>query len=313
MKLKYSLLVLFITITIIPFSLFGFKLVGLVPVRNERIMITQCLQALAKFTDAIVVLDDCSIDETVEIIEALADECHVEKIIKKEHWYRDEPGDKNMLLQAGRKIGGTHFIVIDADEMLTANFMEDNKLRKMVSQLQSGDSLALCWIQLWRAVDYYRFDDSVWTWNYKSIIFADNKTASYDSEFIHTMPIPSGLQGRKLKLKGYKYGLLHFQFVNWRNLLVKQAWYRCLERIRYIYKSSREINNRYAASKDERSLALEPSKLEWFAGYDFFDSSIFDEPELWREKQVVEWFNQYGKSHFKNLDIWNIDWGAELQ
>jgi len=303
---------IFLLLICISFPLFGFKLVGLVPVRNERVMIAQCLKALSKYTDAIVILDDCSTDETVDIIESLAQDCNVARIIKKDTWHRNEPGDKNKLLDAGRKIGGTHFIVIDADEILTANLLENNLLRNIVSKLQPGDTMSLCWIQLWRSIDHYRFDDSVWTWNYKPIIFADNGTASYNSGFIHTLPIPNGLKGRKFQLKGYKYGLLHFQFVNWRNLLIKQAWYRCLERIRYIHKTDREINNTYAASKDEQNLCLQPSNLEWFTGYEFFDPSIFNESELWREEQIIGWFNQYGKSHFKNLDIWDIDWGAGL-
>ena len=96
------------------------------PVRNERIMITQCLKSLAQYTDAIVVLDDASDDETVAIVESLAQECNVEKIIKKDHWYRDEPGDKNKLLAAGRAIGGTQFVLIDADDMFTVNCMKNN-------------------------------------------------------------------------------------------------------------------------------------------------------------------------------------------
>lgn len=306
--MKLGRFFLFILIITIPCPLFGFKFVGLVPVRNEQNIIAQCLKALSKYTDAIVVLDDFSSDKTVAIIESLAEECHIERIIKKNAWHRNEPGDKNKLLQAGREIGGTHFIVIDADEMLTSNFLKNNMLRTIVSQLQPGDTLALCWIQLWRSINYYRFDNSVWTWNYKTIVFADMPGALYYSGFIHTAPIPHGLRGKKIQLKGYKYGLLHFQFVNWRNLLIKQAWYRCLERIRYMYKSSQEINAVYASSKDEQNIHRETSNSDWFSGYDFFDSSVFDRPELWRELQIIEWFEKYGKNHFRDLDIWDLDW-----
>ena len=172
--------------------------------------------------------------------------------------------------------------------------------------------MSLCWIQLWRNVNKYRFDRSGSTWEYKTIIFADNGIASYNSAFIHALPIPNGLNGKKFQLKGYKYGLLHFQFVNWRNLLIKQAWYRCLERIRYIHKTDHAINYTYAESKNERNLSLHSSRPEWFSGYDFFDSSIFDALELWREKMIIGWFNQYGKNHFKGLDIWDVNWGAGL-
>jgi len=282
------------------------KIVGLVPARNERHLISQCLRALALFTDAIVYLDDASTDETPQIVEALSHECRIERIIRKKEWFRDEPGDRNQLLQAGREIGGTHFIVIDADEMLSSNLLDNACLTEAIRKLQLGDRLALNWIQLWRSIDEYRFDNSVWTWNYKEIIFCDDGHSSYTSEFIHTPRVPEGLTGRSFKLEGYFAGLLHFQFAAWRNLLIKQSWYRCLERIREPNKSIVEINQRYAPSKDETGLALKPSPRNWFYGYPFFDRTVFDLPEEWREEQILGWIDQYGREFFAGLDIWDL-------
>jgi glycosyltransferase involved in cell wall biosynthesis/predicted O-methyltransferase YrrM/Tfp pilus assembly protein PilF len=285
------------------------KIVALVPARNEGPRIAFCLRALARYADAIVYLDDCSDDETVAMVESLAGECRVEKILRKTQWHRDEPGDRNALLQAGRAIGGTHFIVLDADEAFTANCSTNQFLRQLILALQPGDSVALNWIQLWRGVDQYRFDKSVWTWNSKAVIFADDGRCSYSSEFIHTPRVPDDLSGRCFSLPGYAHGLLHFQFVNWRNLLVKQAWYRCLEHIREPEKPVQEINRRYAPSKDETGLGLKAAPGEWLAGYPFFDLSIVSELETWREKQILGWFKQFGCDHFRQLDIWDIEWG----
>ena len=133
------------------------KIVGLVPVRNEAHCISTCLRALALYTDAIVVLDDASEDATVAVVESLAQECRVEKILKKTTWYRDEPGDRNWLLKTGREIGGTHFVVIDADEMFTANFQKNFLLHSLILRLNPGDRLKLNWIQLWASPNYYKF------------------------------------------------------------------------------------------------------------------------------------------------------------
>ncbi len=287
----------------------GKKIVALVPARNEGPRIAFCLRALAQYADAIVYLDDCSDDETVVMVESLAAECRVAKILGKTKWHRDEPADRNALLQAGRAIGGTHFIVLDADEAFTANCAADQFLRRLILELQPGDSMALHWIQLWRGVSQYRFDNSVWTWNSKAVIFADDGRCSYSSEFIHTPRVPANLSGRRHSLPGYSHGLLHFQFVNWRNLLIKQAWYRCLEHIREPEKPVEEINRRYAPSKDETGLGLKAAPDEWLAGYPFFDPSIVSEPETWREKQILGWFKQFGRDHFRTLDIWDIQWG----
>ena len=110
----------------------GFKIVGLVPVRNEARRITFCLRALAIFTDSIIVLDDMSTDNTVVVVRGLSQECKIERIITKSAWDRNETADRNALLVNGREIGGTHFVVIDADEAFTGNLADGNELRTQV-------------------------------------------------------------------------------------------------------------------------------------------------------------------------------------
>lgn len=284
------------------------KIVGLVAARNEREQIGFCLKALSLFTDAIVYLDDCSDDDSVEIVEKLAKECHIERIVRKNHWHRDEPGDRNELLRAGREIGGTHFILMDADETFTANCATDGLLRGLILGLKPGERLAMRLIHLWRSIHYYRSDQSLWSPEYREHIFCDDGVCSYDSDFIHTPRAPQNLTGKTRRLEGDLFGILHFQFVNWRNMLIKQAWYRCLERIRHPERSIEEINNRYAPSKDETFLGLKPSPKDWFVNYPFFDASVFSKPEQWRLKQMVDWLREYGVDYFADLDIWDIDW-----
>ena len=102
------------------------KIIGLVPAHNEQNIITQCLQGLSLYTDAIVFLDDASDDNSFEIVESLKESCNVVSIIRKTKWHREEPENHNKLLTEGRKLGGTHFIVIDADELFTANFLDNH-------------------------------------------------------------------------------------------------------------------------------------------------------------------------------------------
>jgi glycosyltransferase involved in cell wall biosynthesis len=289
-----------------------YKIVGLIGARNEEHFIDQCLRALSIFTDAIVFIDDASDDSTLRIVESLSQECRIQKIIRKAEWHRDEPGDRNRLLQAGREIGGTHFIVVDADEMLTANLADNNILRDIMLSLSPGEQLQLTWIQLWRSVDNYRYDNSIWTNNLKEVVFHDDGRCYYESDFIHTPRVPQNLSGTIRKLEGYTYGLMHFQFVNWRDLLIKQAWYRCIERIRHPEKQAEMINDLYAHSKDETNLRLRLSSPEWFAGYPFFDKTVFKRKENWQEKQILSWFSEYGLQFFADLDIWDIDWGPHL-
>src|SRR5271170_238827 len=132
-----------ICITISPFVCYGAKIVGLVPGRNESPFLYQHLKALSLFVDAIVYLDDASEDNSVARVKTIAAECKVEKIIEKKTWYRDEPGDRNWLLKEGRAIGGTHFVVLDVDEMFTANCVDHNFLRNNILSLKPGENLRL--------------------------------------------------------------------------------------------------------------------------------------------------------------------------
>ena len=77
------------------------KIVGLVPARNESKIIGQCLRALALYTDAIVLLDDCSDDDTVQVVQSLQSEGSIERIIQQTKWRLDEPGDRRHGLSLG--------------------------------------------------------------------------------------------------------------------------------------------------------------------------------------------------------------------
>jgi glycosyltransferase involved in cell wall biosynthesis len=285
------------------------KIVGLVQVRNEQIFIQQCLRALSYYTDAIVILDDASTDETLKIICSLAHECHIEKILKKTEWKDwNEPFNRNQLLAAARSIGGTHMVIIDADEMFSANCRENDYLRKKILALQPGDSMGCQEINLWRGINKYRNNDgSVWVPRDNERIFCDNGVAYYPQGFIHGGALPRGLNGTYYPSKDTSHFILHFQFVNWQNLLIKQAWYRCLEHIHNPKQSVQRLNEIYGKSKDENNIKFQQTCPEWF-DYPFFDASIFYQPEQWRKKQVLAWFEQYGKEFFKDLDIWDIDW-----
>ena len=282
------------------------KVVGLIPARNESGIIEQCLRALSLYTDAIVYLDDASDDNSVAVVKSVATKYQVEKIIRKKVWKRDEPGDRNALLKAGREIGGTHFIVIDADEMLTANCLQDNWLAQQIDRLQPGDRLMLNWIHLWKSPSFYRTDEG-WKYRYKDFIFCDDGQCSYSSDFIHTSRTPHNLSGKMYSTDGNTWGMLHFQFINWPNVVKKQSWYKCMERIRTPEKPIDQINQRYAFSMDTSREELSPMPSIWIDGYEFFDSTVFDAQEQWRADQMKQWVYQYGKDYFNGLYFWGLE------
>jgi len=284
------------------------KIVALVPGHNDSRFLPNCFKALALYADAIVYLDDASTDNSVSIAQSLAEECHIEQIIVKEKWVRHASADRNILLNAGRAIGGTHFITLDADEMFTANCLDDQNLRRTVLNLKPGEQLCLAWIQLWRSTDFYRFDDSVWTHNYKAFAFCDDGICQHTNAFLNESRTPNTLNGMRWFIEGYTHGVLQFQFVNFDNLLQKQAWYRCMERVYNKKRSIQSINAEYAPSIDETGLKRLDCPTEWFAGYPFLDYKATATSELWRQNDVMNWFATYGLERFAGLDIWTTEW-----
>jgi glycosyltransferase involved in cell wall biosynthesis len=277
----------------------GKKIVGLLQIRNEATLIEQCLHALSLYTDAIVILDDASDDNTLEIVESVADTYHIEKIVRNgtSAWeHRAESDNRQKLLDAGREIGGTHFLIIDADEMMTSNCATNNFLRNIILRLNLGDRLKMNIMHLWGSFDRYRtyFKEEM-----KYFIFCDDGRCYYIHQFLHVNRVPLNLSGgANLELQNQQYGLLHFGYVNWDNVLIRQAWYKCLERVRNSDKSIEEINSWYPAHKEKDATTF-PVPQSWICGYTFFNPQLFAESEQWRMKQIVHWFN--------DMEIWHLD------
>jgi hypothetical protein len=57
-------------------------------------------------------------------------------------YWGDESAHRNFLLQLGRSIGGTHFLVIDADEIVVVGnceLVDYQELRNAIVQMKEGD------------------------------------------------------------------------------------------------------------------------------------------------------------------------------
>jgi len=280
--------------------------------KNEAPKIEFCIRALSMYCDSIVYLDDNSEDESLSLVEALSQECNVEHIIRKTDNLFHETIRRAQTLAAGRALGGTHFVVIDVDEAFTANCLDHAFLRRKILDLSPGDSLEVPYFELWRSVKHYRDDQSIWGNKSMIIAFADDGMSTYPEKFIHLHNMPSGLKGQRHRLETREHGLMHFQFVNWRNLLVKQSWYRCLERINDPSKSVKAINALYAPTKDETGVRLSSVPDAWMRQYPFFDERRLHETETWRERQILGWFEDFGVAYFQDLDIWDVEWGTAL-
>jgi len=305
------------------------KIVGLVQVRNEEETVEQCLRGLAVYTDAIVVLDDNSCDKTRSIVSRLAQELHVETIIEQPYsgWQKTtEAHNRQTLLEAGRAIGGTHFVLIDADELFMATCNQNNWLRKKILSLRSGQVLSFPMVNVWGSVHNYR-DDALLSpyhgvWRKKPVVFHDDGRCSYvnqdtqgigASKVLHECRVPRNLvcplMKKQIIITSINHGIVHFKWACLDNIYCKKAWYMMLEYIRACQNSSdtvanaRKIINYYdgwefkGAMPDEKNVTLKPVPKEWYA-YPFFHETGYMTVNRMRRKDIRQWINTYGLKYF---------------
>ncbi len=308
-------------------------IVGVVATRNGSLLIEACLRGMAPYTDAIVVLDDVSQDNTVEIVEHLAQELPIARIIKKTVWIRDERADKWMLLKAARELGATHVIMLDDDEILSANCATDNWLKKEIAAMKPGQIMTFPMVNLWDSTEWYR-DDALcsphsWKWGSITAVFCDDGACNYDtnpawgpSGSMHISRAPAnrkrGDYPDTIKRFDITYVLLHFKSVYLEDIRIKKAWYLMLEFLKLQEEKKntqadiKKLNDFYdkefagmLATNDNIHCA--PVPAAWTA-YPWFDPAYFRRTNIWRQQDIINWFTTYGTDYFNELHIWDIGW-----
>jgi hypothetical protein len=207
---------------------------------------------------------------------------------------------RSILLSEGRKRGGTHFIWLDADEIFSEDFM--HRAKELIGQLKSGEKISMRWVQLWKSVEEYRDDSSVFGKIYKDFIICDSPELSYEKKFISENRTPG--ENRHLRQLDDSLGVvLHFQFAVWERTQWKQAWYRCIELIDGT-RSARKINNTYSITLDTNDAILKTVPEKWISNIVMPDISTLQYP--WYKETIIYWFEKYGIEFFEPLQIWHI-------
>ena len=181
---------------------------------------------------------------------------------------------RQALLDEGPACGGTHFALVDADEVLTGDLLP--RIRRLVEHTEPGSILMLPWLCITdrcpHGVQDYtlcasccKYDwplvlsSGMWNEQRASTAFPDNPVyhwasrATYD--FHHRHPMGRDLQWYS-PIEDRSSGLMHLQFASRRRLLAKQFLYQLIEVTRWPGRRPvSEVRDMYARTVKEAASA----------------------------------------------------------
>lgn len=280
-----------------------FRLIALLPVRNEAWILPAFLSSLKGLVDDVIAIDDKSTDRSREILTASG-----ARVLDGRDYQslEMERALKPVLLHEGRRGGGTHFLFLDADEALTAPCRKS--LRRACERLPAGGTLTMQWVTLWKSPTRFRSDDSVWSNNFKDFVFADDGETEFTEGLNHRMsrtPAPWRSDDMTHTLLPPEGAVLHFQFAAWERAQTKQAWYRCSELVRDPH-NAHGINLMYRDSLAHGDDGTAEVPSEWLEGIHMPTSIQLASPDSWRLAEIFSWFDQHGVAFFEPLEIWHV-------
>lgn len=273
------------------------KVITLTPVKNEAWILPYSLKNFSSFSDHIIIADQQSSDETINICKTF------EKVRVINNPYTKHTNQiRWLLLDEARKIKGNNLIIyLDADEFLSQETILE--LKKISLLYPQGTQFSANWIQLLHSLTTYRVD-GVWKKaNHKNFAFLDDRKLDYNRAIItndHSNRIPDGNTIIPLNLP-----IIHVQYLAEKKCELKQILYRCNELLHG--RDARRINYRYAVSDFSKKTATENVKPSWISGIEFPSSEIFDEDDFIKKEQIYRLFQNKGVLSFEDLDIWNND------
>ena len=145
----------------------------------------QCIEAAAKATDEVVVVDGGSTDGTWEKLRDLQRKLRDTLVIFQHEWDMDNPtlfGDEKTY--ARELCSGDYVLQLDADEIIHEH--EPRSLYTLIENHQDSDILDLPCINFYGDNDHIRIEDNCWKWriskNDKRIIHGVHKQARQEQE-----------------------------------------------------------------------------------------------------------------------------------
>jgi len=273
----------------------------LCPVKNESWILDRFLKCASAWADHIIVLDQLSNDGSRDIARRYS------KVMLLDNSNLDfnEPERQAMLLEAARRIPGPRLLIaLDADEVLSANFMNGLEWTNLLNAPAS-------------TVGFFKWEnvapDFTYCWlggHGSSIPFAFMDDGSeHVGDVIHSRRVPTPPQAPEMHFQDIR--VLHYQFTDWQRMRSKQRWYQCWERLNRPARSSIDIYRQYHHMDGITDAEKHPLCESWLRGYEQrgIDMRTVCSQSLshW-DREVILFFIQHGSAMFKREAVWDVDW-----
>ena len=225
------------------------------------------------------------------------------------------------LLELARESNPTHLALIDADEVITSNFLASGQMRGWCEQLAPGQVLELPMIAPWRRLDRYRHDRSVWCRSQISVVLRDEPGLSFKDRngYQHHSRLPVGDNwlrrqpfpeiARVIREGGdVQGGVFHLQWVNWERLVWKHTLYKMTEVLRWPDREPVDrVERKYEQALDESGLHTETTPPHWYGAYDQWLKYVDVDQEPWQKAEALRLLAEHGRERFGGLTLRGVD------
>jgi len=225
------------------------KLVGFVKCFNEGANgnLERCLKHMSSFCDDIVVYDDGSTDDTLDILKKFTK--HIIKGSKND--FLNELTHKQKLLELALSLEPTWILWLDADEVFD-RFGEDGGIRSLCRYGDENniDGFAFQEFNLWKDLFHYRTDE-LWHQNWQVRLWKNNGKLKFNvKKGLHNRLFPNGID----KWSRSEIKVIHYGFASEDKVNKKFSTYQSLGQ------SGLDLER----IKDETGLKLKPFARDWF-------------------------------------------------
>lgn len=283
------------------------RLIGMMACRNEDWVLNLSARAALMWCDALVILNHSSTDLSAAIILKLAvefsDRVHVLHV--DGDWA--EMAHRQMMLQYVRSIGGTHFAIVDADEVLSGNLL--GSIRVHIECMPPGWILQLPGYNLRGGLDRYHVT-GIWSDRWFSLAFRDDRRLSWSGDRFHQREPGGALMRQARPIMQGQGGIMHLWGASERRLVAKHALYKMTETLRWPNKSKQEIDTLYnlafvpsANRQFDQNWRYAEVPPEWWAPYSTLRSSVHLDSVPWQEEECRQLYLKHGPERFAGLDL----------